>query len=102
MREIEFMRRTLLLAAGLLMVRGLGAQDRDLGNVEIKVSKIAGSIYLLQGAGGNIAASVGDDGIVLVDDESAPLSDKIQAARSISRLNPGPKRHCPSLPTITP
>ena len=74
------MRRTLLLAAGLLMVRGLGAQDRDFSNVEIKVSKIAGSVYLLQGAGGNIAASVGEDGIVLIDDESAPLEDKIQAA----------------------
>jgi cyclase len=35
---------------------------------------------MLEGAGGNIAASVGEDGIVIVDDEFAPLADKIQAA----------------------
>jgi cyclase len=74
------MRRALVLAASLLMVCGLEAQDLGLSNVEIKVSKVAGSVYLLQGVGGNIAASVGDDGIVLIDDESAPLADKVQAA----------------------
>ena len=35
---------------------------------------------MLKGAGGNIGASVGDDGIVIVDDQYAPLADKIQAA----------------------
>ncbi len=35
---------------------------------------------MLQGAGGNIAASIGDDGIVIVDDQFAPLADKIRAA----------------------
>ena len=35
---------------------------------------------MLQGAGGNIGASVGEDGIVIVDDQYAPLADKIQAA----------------------
>jgi cyclase len=74
------MRRALLLTASLLMVCGLDAQDLGLNNVEIKVSKVAGSVYLLQGVGGNIAASVGDDGIVLIDDESAPLADKVQTA----------------------
>lgn len=74
------MRRALLLTASLLLVCGLEAQDLGLSNVAIKVSKIAGSVYLLHGVGGNIAASVGDDGIVLIDDESAPLADKVQAA----------------------
>src|SRR5205814_4846179 len=44
------------------------------------VTKVAGTVYMLQGAGGNIGASVGDDGIVVVDDQYAPLADKIQAA----------------------
>jgi len=56
------------------------AQDQDFSKVQIKVSKVAGSVYMLVGAGGNIGASVGDDGIVIVDDQYAPLADKIQAA----------------------
>jgi len=46
----------------------------------MKVSKVAGNVYMLMGAGGNIGALVGDDGIVIVDDQYAPLADKIQAA----------------------
>ena len=56
------------------------AQDQDFSKVQIKVTKVSGNIYMLQGAGGNIAASVGEDGIVIVDDQYAPLADKIQAA----------------------
>jgi hypothetical protein len=40
------------------------AQD-DLNKVNIKISKLAGNVYLLVGDGGNIAASIGEDGIVL-------------------------------------
>jgi cyclase len=53
---------------------------QDLSNVEIKVTKVAGSVYMLEGAGGNIGASIGDDGIVIVDDQYAPLAEKIRAA----------------------
>ena len=63
------------LAAGACL-----AQNRDFSKVEIKVTKVAGSVYMLQGAGGNIGASIGEDGIVVVDDQYAPLADKIQAA----------------------
>jgi cyclase len=56
------------------------AQDQDFSKVQIKVTKVSGSIYMLEGAGGNIAASVGEDGIVIVDDQYAPLADKIAAA----------------------
>ena len=56
------------------------AQDQDFSKVQIKVTKVAGSVYMLEGSGGNIGASVGDDGIVIVDDQYAPLADKIQAA----------------------
>jgi cyclase len=55
-----------------------GAQD--LSKVEIKSSPVAGSVYMLQGSGGNIGVSVGQDGILIVDDEFAPLADKIRAA----------------------
>jgi cyclase len=56
------------------------AQDQDFSKVQIKVTKVSGNIYMLEGAGGNVAASVGEDGIVIVDDQFAPLADKIQAA----------------------
>jgi glyoxylase-like metal-dependent hydrolase (beta-lactamase superfamily II) len=70
-----------MFLAGLLLVCGLAAaQDQDFSKVQIKVNKVAGNIYMLEGAGGNIGASVGDDGIVIVDDQYAPLADKIQAA----------------------
>lgn len=56
------------------------AQQPDFSKVEIKVQPVAGTVYMLQGAGGNIGVSVGDDGIVIVDDQFAPLAPKIQAA----------------------
>ena len=56
------------------------AQDNDFSKVQIEVQKVSGSVYMLKGAGGNIGVSVGDDGIVIVDDQFAPLADKIKAA----------------------
>jgi glyoxylase-like metal-dependent hydrolase (beta-lactamase superfamily II) len=56
------------------------AQDQDFSKVQIKVTKVSANIYMLEGAGGNIAASVGEDGIVIVDDQYAPLADKIAGA----------------------
>ena len=55
-------------------------QDEDFSKVQIKVTKVSGNVYMLEGAGGNIGASVGDDGIVIVDDQYAPMAEKIQAA----------------------
>jgi cyclase len=52
----------------------------DFSKVEIKVSKVGGNVHMLRGAGGNIAFSAGQDGIVLVDDQFAPLADRIKAA----------------------
>jgi glyoxylase-like metal-dependent hydrolase (beta-lactamase superfamily II) len=69
------------LVGALATVAGAAfAQQQDLSKVEIKVTKVSGNVYMLEGAGGNIAASVGDDGIVIVDDQFAPLADKIRAA----------------------
>jgi cyclase len=56
------------------------AQQQDFSKVQIKVQKVSGTVYMLEGAGGNIGASVGDDGIVIVDDEFLPLADKIESA----------------------
>jgi glyoxylase-like metal-dependent hydrolase (beta-lactamase superfamily II) len=53
---------------------------QDFSKIEIKTIKAAGNIYMLQGGGGNIGVSVGPDGILIVDDQYAPLADKIKAA----------------------
>jgi cyclase len=63
-----------VLAASALAQRG------DLSKVEVKAQKVADGVYMLTGAGGNIGVSVGEDGIVIVDDQYAPLAPKIQAA----------------------
>ena len=75
------MRRVIWVGMLLGLVAGVAAaQQQDFSKVEIKVTKVSGSVYMLVGAGGNIGVSVGDDGIVVVDDQFAPLADKIQAA----------------------
>ena len=66
--------------AFLLAASAAFAQQQDFSKVQVKVTKVAGSVYMLEGAGGNIGVSVGDDGIVIVDDQFAPLADRIQAA----------------------
>lgn len=68
-----------LLCAVMLLALAVAAQD-DFSKVEIKVQKVSGNVYMLIGAGGNIGVSVGDDGIVIVDDQFAPLAEKIRAA----------------------
>src|SRR3954468_22164205 len=69
-------------ALAAMSVLGLGPvpQQQDFSKVEIKVEKVADGVYMLSGAGGNIGASIGEDGVVIIDDEFAPLVPKIQAA----------------------
>ena len=62
--------------------------QRDYARIEIKTTHVAGNIYMLEGAGGNIGVSVGPDGILLVDDQYAPLAEKIRNA--FGELGDGP------------
>jgi glyoxylase-like metal-dependent hydrolase (beta-lactamase superfamily II) len=56
------------------------AQQQDFSQVEIKTTALTTSLAMLEGAGGNLAVSMGEDGPVLVDDQFAPLAPKIMAA----------------------
>lgn len=88
------MRRSLVLFGSLLLATAAGhAQEQDFSKVEVTATLVAGNIYLLQGTGGNIAASVGEDGIVLVDDEFAPLAPKIAAALKSLGITDKPVRY---------
>lgn len=62
------------------LLPGSASAQRDYSNVEVTAHHIRGSYYYLEGAGGNIGISVGDDGVVMIDDQFAPLTDKILAA----------------------
>ncbi|RMF79839.1 MAG: MBL fold metallo-hydrolase [Planctomycetota bacterium] len=65
-----------------------GAQNFD--NVEIKSTKLAEHVYMLAGAGGNMGLFVSDEGALLIDDQFAPLTGKIQAA--IAKITDRPLR----------
>jgi cyclase len=79
-----------LLALCALAGAAAAQQEPDPAKVELKVEKVAGSIYMLTGAGGNIGVSIGEDGILLVDDQFSTLIPKIQEA--LKGLSPKPVR----------
>jgi glyoxylase-like metal-dependent hydrolase (beta-lactamase superfamily II) len=80
---------SLLVFLGITLIAGgARAQQEDFSKVIIKTTKLAEGLYMLEGAGGNIGVSVGDDGVIVVDDQFAPLTPKIQEA--ISKISPKP------------
>lgn len=62
--------------------------QRDYSRIKIKTTHVAGNIYMLEGAGGNIGVSAGPDGTLIVDDQFAPLAEKIRNA--LKELGEGP------------
>ncbi len=67
-----------ILTAALLLTGAVHAQDWS--QVEVTAEQVRDGIYMLKGRGGNIGVSVGEDGVFIIDDQYAPLSDKIMAA----------------------
>ena len=61
-------------------VAGPVAGQQDMSQVEIETVQLETDLFMLMGQGGNIGLSVGDDGAFLIDDQFAPLTDKILAA----------------------
>jgi len=53
---------------------------QNMEDVEITTEKLTDNIYALFGRGGNIGLCVGEDGAILIDDQYAPLTEKISAA----------------------
>jgi glyoxylase-like metal-dependent hydrolase (beta-lactamase superfamily II) len=82
---------SLLVCLGILLATGIArGQQEDFSKITIKTTKLADGMYMLEGSGGNIGVSVGDDGVILVDDQFAPLTPKIQEA--VSKITPRPIR----------
>jgi cyclase len=81
---------TAFCAIGLVAPQ-IHAQQQDFSKVEIKTTDLGHKTYLLEGSGGNITVAIGQDAIIMVDGEFAPLHDKIKAA--IAALSPLPVRY---------
>jgi len=77
-------RRCGIWLTALTLVAGNGvrmrAQQPDFSQVQIKTTKVASNFYTLEGQGGTIGVLTGPDGVLMVDAQFAPLSDKIVAA----------------------
>lgn len=77
------------LAAALVLAAPAAAQQ-DFSKVEVRAEKLAPTVWMLTGAGGNIGLSAGEDAVFLVDDQYAPLTERITAA--IAQVSPKPVR----------
>lgn len=66
------------------------AAQQDMSDVEIETHLAGDGVWMLVGQGGNIGVSAGEDGIVLIDDQYAPLTEKIRAA--VAKINDRPIR----------
>jgi glyoxylase-like metal-dependent hydrolase (beta-lactamase superfamily II) len=79
-----------VVLAALFSARPALAQDRDWSKVEVKTEALRGNVSVLFGQGGNIGVLAAPDGVLLVDDQFAPLTPKILAA--VKALSPAPIR----------
>ena len=68
------------------MITAPAFAQRDFDRVEIQRTQLAPGVYMIEGAGGNIGVSAGEDGVVLIDDQFAPLHDKIGRASCRERV----------------
>ena len=71
------------LIAAAILVGSLAPQasaQTDFSKIEIKTTKITNNFYTLEGSGGMTGALIGPDGVLLVDSQFAPLTEKIVAA----------------------
>jgi glyoxylase-like metal-dependent hydrolase (beta-lactamase superfamily II) len=78
------------LPAALLAAGAFAQGAPDFSKVEIKPHAVAGNVHYLEGQGGNVGVLVGEDGVLMIDDQFAPLTDKIMAA--VKQLSNKPVR----------
>ena len=62
--------------------------QQDFSKVEVQATKLTDTLWMLTGAGGNMGLAAGEDAVFLIDDQYAPLTDKITAA--IAKITPKP------------
>jgi glyoxylase-like metal-dependent hydrolase (beta-lactamase superfamily II) len=73
--------RAIALSLSILTALAASAASQDdWDSVTIETVSVRDGLYMLVGRGGNIGLSVGSDGTFLIDDQYAPLTEKIVAA----------------------
>jgi len=82
--------RLIVLCVAVAFAATPAVAQQDFSEVEIGTIEVASGVYMLQGAGGNIGVSVGADGVFLIDDQYAPLTERIVAA--VRAIDDGPIR----------
>jgi glyoxylase-like metal-dependent hydrolase (beta-lactamase superfamily II) len=80
--------KSFVAAACAAAFMSAGALAQDFSKVEIKTTKLGDTAYMMEGAGGNLGLSIGEDAVFLIDDQFAPLTEKISAA--IAKLTAKP------------
>jgi cyclase len=80
--HLKMTKLPLICALAILAVAAPAYAQQDFSKVEIKAEQLAPGVAVLFGAGGNIGVSYGEDGTILIDDQYAPMTEKIQAAVS--------------------
>jgi len=91
MHRVNCSPRVLLTILFTVLAAAAATAQVNPDEVEIKTHEvIAGKIYMLEGQGGNLGVSIGEDGVFLIDDQYAPLTEKIRAA--IAKLSDKPVR----------
>lgn len=76
------MNRKFLAIGIFIFALSFSIYSQNYDSVQIKTTRLTESIYMLEGAGGNIGVLVGNDGIIIIDDQFAPLTEKIKTALS--------------------
>jgi cyclase len=88
----NFLQIGVLTAVMLAMPLSALSQDGDrFANVEVTATPVAGSVYVLVGAGGNVGVSAGEDGVLMIDDQFAGLAEKI--ATTVAGLSDSAPRY---------
>jgi cyclase len=86
MRKLLFV---ILICATSIFAHGDNSHSENKDDVSVKTTKITDRIFMLQGRGGNVGASIGSDGILLVDDDYKEVSVKLKAAlKELGNENP--------------
>ena len=69
----------ILLGTLVAIVSVLNLEPIDASHLEINTTKLSVEMYLIYGSGGNVILSIGDDGVILVDDQYAPVTERIKS-----------------------
>jgi glyoxylase-like metal-dependent hydrolase (beta-lactamase superfamily II) len=82
------MKLTFSTGVGVLALSALASAQQDFSKVQIQTVDVAPGVHMLVGSGGNIGVSSGTDGVLIIDDQYAPLTEKIRAAVAAIRKDP--------------